>query len=992
MDNLLPNSSSLAFVEAMYAEYLRDPDAVDPAWRRYFDNQQDASHHNGSDSNWRPEPAFRPRSIFNPPNGHTGHHSAPVSTLAATHPPSTPTQNGAGNRAAGNGAAGNGAAGNGANHGITKDAYARASHQAPSLDHGDSATLQYKVERMIRNYRENGHSAAQLDPLGRLRTPAAELDPAYYGFSDADKNRTILSGTMAGRTIGDAIDRLQATYCRSIGVQFMHIDDQEVRIWLQERMEQTQNRLALSSEQQRRILRKLTDAIEFEAFLQKKYVGAKSFSLEGGESLIPLLDLAIEEAGAQGIEEVVLGMAHRGRLNVLANIMGKRPAEIFREFDDVDPEENMGRGDVKYHLGYSNDWRSESGRNVHLSLTFNPSHLEFVNAVVMGRVRAKQDRRQDAKRCRGMGILIHGDAAFIGEGVVQETLNMSELVGYRVGGILHVIVNNQLGFTTDPQDSRSSRYATDVAKMIESPIFHVNGEDPEAVAQVVKLATAFRHEFQRDVVIDMYCYRRFGHNEGDEPRFTQPQMYETIRKRPSVRKAYLERLLKKSDISQEEADELAERRRQWLDDELEDARSDNFKTSVNAFAGVWKGYRGGLEEGIADIDTGIDSTVATRILEHLAHIPEGFKLNSKLKRLVAQRQEMAEGKRPLDWSTAEALAFGSLLLEGHRVRMTGQDSERGTFSQRHAVWHDTDSGSTYMPLAHLQDDTQAPIEIYNSPLSEAGVLGFEYGYSLDWPEGLTLWEAQFGDFVNAGQVIIDQFISSGEDKWRRLCALVMLLPHGFEGAGPEHSSARLERFLALAAEDNMQIVNATTPAQYFHVLRRQVKRNWRKPLVIMTPKSLLRSADAVSPLANVTEGSFQRILPDPEIDPKTTKRILLCSGKVYYDLLRERHEIEFEDVAILRVEQLYPLRDEHLEAALAAYPDGTPVYWVQEEPENMGAWRYLRAKFGFLLLDRFPFHGISRPESASPATGSRSSHNIEQANILKAAFTPHSED
>ncbi|MEM7738910.1 MAG: 2-oxoglutarate dehydrogenase E1 component, partial [Deinococcota bacterium] len=805
-----------------------------------------------------------------------------------------------------------------------------------------------------------------------------------------DQDRTILSGTMAGTTIANAIATLQATYCRSIGVQFMHIDDQAVRIWLQERMEQTQNRLELTSEQQRRILRKLTDAVEFEAFLQKKYVGAKSFSLEGGESLIPLLDLAIEEGGQQGIDEIVLGMAHRGRLNVLANIMGKRPAEIFREFDDVDPEVNMGRGDVKYHLGYSNDWQSESGQNVHLSLSFNPSHLEFVNAVVMGRVRAKQDRRGDDTRCRGMGILIHGDAAFIGEGVVQETLNMSDLAGYRVGGILHVIVNNQLGFTTDPNDSRSSRYATDVAKMIESPIFHVNGEDPEAVAQVVKLAMAFRNKFQRDVVIDMYCYRRFGHNEGDEPRFTQPTMYETIRKRPSVRRAYLERLLKHSDISKDEADALAEQRRAWLDSELDDARSDSFKLSVNAFAGVWKGYVGGAEDNVPDVDTGISAEMASKLLNHLAHVPEGFNLNSKLKRLVAQRSDMASSQRMLDWSTAESLAFGSILLEGHRVRLTGQDSERGTFSQRHSVWHDTNTGETYTALANLSDQ-QAPVEIYNSPLSEAGVLGFEYGYSLDWPEGLTLWEAQFGDFVNAGQVIIDQFISSGEDKWQRLCALVMLLPHGFEGAGPEHSSARLERFLALAAEDNLQIVNATTPAQYFHVLRRQVKRNWRKPLIIMTPKSLLRSARAVSPLSDFTQGQFQRILPDPDIDPATAKRILLCSGKVYYDLLHERREIEYEDVAIIRLEQLYPLREEDLHAVLDPYPDGTHIYWVQEEPENMGAWRYLRGKFGFLMLERFPFYGICRPESASPATGSRSSHNIEQANILKTAFLPRSD-
>ncbi len=933
------NSQSLGFFEDLYLDYLRDPDSVDAQWREYFE----ALPENGINGRQSFGPSFTRASIFNPPsarNGQNGHDGASEIVKAET--------------------------------GEELEVSAGA------------AALQYRVEKLIRNYRVRGHITAELDPLGRGGEQPPELEPSYYGFTDADMDRVVPSGTMAGRTLREVIERLKTTYCRSVGVQFMHIDDLEVRKWLQEQMEASQNQLDLTLAQQRRILETLTNAVVFEDFLQKKYVGAKSFSLEGGESLIPLLDLAIEESGKQGTRDIVLGMAHRGRLNVLTNIMGKRPADIFREFDDVDPEENRGRGDVKYHLGYSSDWNSESGQKVHLSLAFNPSHLEFVNTVVLGRTRAKQDRDNDTKREHGMAILIHGDAAFIGEGVVQETLNLSELPGYRVGGTLHIIVNNQIGFTTPPEEGRSTTYATDVAKMLQIPIFHVNGEDPEAVAQVVKLAMAFRHEFKRDVVVDMYCYRRFGHNEGDEPRFTQPQMYEAIRKRKSVREAYLERLLANSEITNDDADTLAEERRAWLEEQLALARSNDFRPEFQAFAGIWEGYKGGRESGVEDVDTGISAERVKSLLEAQVRVPENFKVNSKIKRNLDLRLDMAAGERPLDWAAAEALAFASLVTEGHRMRMTGQDSQRGTFSHRHAVLHDADTGEEYMPLAHIDPD-QAPIEIHNSALSETGVLGYEYGYSLDWPEGLTLWEAQFGDFVNAGQVIIDQFIASGEDKWRRLSGLVMLLPHGFEGQGPEHSSARLERFLMLCAEDNMQIANVTTPAQYFHLLRRQVLRLWRKPLIVMSPKSLLRHPKVISNFDEFTQGTFRRVLPDPTVDTSKVTRVLLCSGKVYYDLLDEREKLGRDDVAIIRIEQLYPLPEADLQKALAPYAANLPVVWVQEEPYNMGAWFHLRVRFCESLYGR-PFSGVTRPASASPATGSKSSHKIEQNELLNRAF------
>jgi 2-oxoglutarate dehydrogenase E1 component len=932
----MPNSLSLAFVEGLYAEYIEDPASVPSDWKAYFESL--------STEGLPPAqvgPSFRARSLFNP-----------VVRRENGEAPAARAVNG-----------------NGA-------------------DVSEAAVRQDRVDQLVRAYRVRGHMIAAIDPLGLPRAHQPELDPEFYGFTAADLDRKFSSRTIFGSqtlTLRAILLRLRNTYCRSIGVQFMHIDDLTVKNWLQDRMEGSENRTELKRDEQLRILRKLTDAVTFEEFIQKKFLGAKSFSLEGSESLIPLLSFAIERAAEHGVDELVLGMAHRGRLNVLANIIGKSPREIFREFEDRDPQRYFGAGDVKYHLGYSSNYQTASGGSVHLSLCFNPSHLEYVNTVVMGRTRAKQDRTGDLSRGQKIAVLIHGDAAFAGEGIVQETLNLSELDAYSVGGTLHIVVNNQIGFTTPPSQGRSSTYATDVAKMLQIPIFHVNGEDPEAVAQVVRLAMDFRDEFRRDVVIDMYGYRRLGHNEADEPAFTQPLLYAAIAERKSVRDGYVDHLLKLGGMTREEADHISVESRERLERELSEARRDDFVKGQDWLGGHWKGYRGGLEADVPEVTTGVAKPNLMELGKFLTELPKVFNPHQKIERLLQTRREMVSGKRPLDWSMGELLAFASLVSEGIRVRMTGQDAGRGTFSHRHAVLYDVHDGHTYMPLLHVANK-QAPIEIYNSPLSEAGVLGFEYGYSLEWPDGLVLWEAQFGDFVNCAQVIIDQFLVSAEDKWKRLSGLVLLLPHGFEGQGPEHSSARLERFLTLAAEENIQICQPSTPAQYFHVLRRQVLRPWRKPLVVFTPKSLLRHPKATSTLEDLTLEGFQRVLPDTVADPKRVRRILLCSGKVYYELEKEREQRKREDVAIVRIEQLYPLPDQILRTALERYEKDTPVFWVQDEPENMGAWRLLRARFGQTLLDRFPFHGACRAESASPATGSLGCHKLEEQELIDKAF------
>jgi len=944
----LPLSQNLAFIETLYERYLHDPASVPARWGSYFEAlQAEDARDGGLAATMGPGakpftrgPSFEPPPLFRAESVRAG---------------------------------------------PTKDRRRRsASVQA-------SADFQERVDRLVHSFRVRGHMLAQLDPLGLPRPDQPELDPAYYGFTEGDRREAVAENTSCHpgvETLGELVDCLRDTYCRSIGIQFMHIHDLSVRWWLRDRMETTANRLELGRKEQLRILTRLTDAVIFEEFISRKYPAAKSFSLSGSESLIPLLDLAIEKAGDHGVREIVLAMAHRGRLNVLANILEKSPKDIFREFDDIDPELHVGRGDVKYHLGHNSEWRTASGHKVHLSLCFNPSHLEYVSAVALGRVRAKQDRVNDGERVTGMPILIHGDSAFAGEGVVQETLNLSQLDAYWAGGAIHVVINNQIGFTTPTSQSTSGIYATSVARMLQIPIFHVNGEDPEAVAQVVELAMDFRREFQRDVVIDVYSYRRHGHNEIDEPAFTQPLLYQAIRKRKSVQDGYLEHLLKLGDVTEDEAQEIATERKRQLDKGLEVARSKNYVRGNDNPTGIWEGYFGGPEENADEVSTSIPVERAARLLEALAKVPDDFHPHPKIQRWLAARREMASGKRALDWSAAEALAFGSLATDGHRVRLTGQDSERGTFSHRHAVLHDVQDGHGFMPLKHLAPG-QAAVEIHNSSLSEAGVLGFEYGYSLDCPEGLIAWEAQFGDFVNAAQVIIDQFLSSAEDKWNRLSGLVLLLPHAFEGMGPEHSSARLERFLTLAAEDNMQVVYPTTPAQYFHLLRRQALRRWRKPLVVLTPKSLLRNPAATSSLEECVGGRFERILGDGA-HPQDVSRILLCSGKIFFDLDQRRQAEGRNDVAIIRVEQLYPFPEKALAAALLPYPATTSLFWVQEEPENMGAWPFMRYRLGEQAFGRLPFQGIFRPASASPATGSASTHRMEQEELLDAAFDRNS--
>lgn len=848
---------------------------------------------------------------------------------------------------------------------------------------------------LIRAYRERGHLIADLDPLGLKKVDIhPELKPEHYGFTAADYDRVIFLGGIFGfekATLRQILNKCRSTYSGKIGVEYMHIQDPEQKQWLQDRMEEVENQTAFSDEGKKAILERLAAAEGFEKFLHVKYPGTKRFGIDGGEAMVPAIEQIMKRGAQLGLEEVVIGMPHRGRLNVLTNIMGKSFTSMFSLFmGKADtPEDALGSGDVKYHLGASHD-REFDNNTVHLSLTANPSHLEVVNPVVVGKARAKKEQRGGSEE-KVLSLLLHGDAAFAGQGLVAETLMLSEIDGYSIGGTIHFIVNNQIGFTTSPLQSRSGPYCTDVAKMIQSPIFHVNGDDAEATVHVARVAIEYRQKFKKDVVVDMYCYRRFGHNEGDEPMFTQPLMYKKIKDHQSTFTIYADKLVREGLLTKEQTDKVFDDFNNKLENDFKAAES--YKPNVvDMLEGRWKGLKVGDTTGARRGKTGISKDAAQKIGKALTTLPDGFEANAKIVRQLEQKAEMFKTGKDFDWATAEALAFGSLLLEGVPVRLSGQDCERGTFSQRHSVLHDQNNDKEYTPLNNLEGKS-ARYEVLNSPLSEAAVLGFEYGYTLAEPHALVMWEAQFGDFVNGAQVLIDQFIVSGEAKWLRMSGLVMLLPHGYEGQGPEHSSARPERFLQLCAEDNMQVLNCSTPASYFHALRRQVNRDFRKPLIIMTPKSLLRHKLCVSPLAMMTGNeTFHRVLYEDDAvmktlaKPKDIKRVIICTGKVYYDLFEAREKNKIKNVTMLRLEQLYPFPDDVLEEELKKYPNAE-VVWVQEEPENQGYWHFVDRRIEAVLTKIKHKSArpklISRNASASTATGLASWHTKQQQRLLE---------
>lgn len=850
------------------------------------------------------------------------------------------------------------------------------------IENLESIEKQAKAIQMINMFRVRGHLLAHLDPLYLKVQYHPELDPSYYGFTVWDYDREFITDGLADlrtATLRKILEILYQTYCDKIGVEYKHIQDPVQKQWLQEKMETNRNTPNFSAEEKKHILFKLSEAENFEKFIDKKYIGHKRFSLEGSETIIPTLDYLLECAADNNVEELILGMAHRGRLNVLANIIGKSMSAIFSEFEGhIDPTSAQGSGDVKYHLGASGEYHTTDGNKIKVSVASNPSHLEFVNPVVEGIVRAKQTRTKDENRDLTIPVLVHGDAAVAGEGIVAETLNLSQLHGYRTGGTIHIIINNQIGFTTSPIDARSSFYATDVAKMIQAPIFHVNGDDPEATLLVTKLAYEYRMEFHKDVVIDIFGYRRLGHNEADEPAFTQPLMYKTIRNHPSVKEIYKKKLLEEKVITPEEVDEMEKKIFDKMNEGHEQAHK--FKTDIPLAVTVQE-----IEAAEAGVSTNVSMKELDHIVEAITSLPDTFSLHPKLRKFIESRREFLDKEIEVDWAFGEALAFGSLLQEGIPIRLSGQDSSRGTFSQRHIVLTDAETGNEIIPLNNVTPD-KALIEPLDSLLSEAAVLGFEYGYSTADPITLVLWEAQFGDFVNAAQVIIDNFISSSDTKWHLPNNLTMLLPHGQEGQGPEHSSARLERFLTLCADDNMIVCNPTTSAQYFHLLRRQSKQKNKRPLVIMTPKSLLRLPEAKSKKEEFTSGMFKEIIDDKVRDISSIKRILLTSGKVSYDLLKYKHDHQITDTAVVRLEQYYPYKSHFMKEILRSYKNAKEVVWVQEEPENMGAWNFLALLLHRDLAKGQSLYCVSKQESASPAPGSLSVHNETQKELIIQAF------
>ncbi len=947
------------FIEELYTRYLRDPKSVDASWQGFFAQLGDDIRvvlEEVRGATWTPRAPAVPGAAGGAAPKDDFVDGQPVA-LAGLAPAPAPES--------------------GAVHPATRDSI--------------------RALMLIRAYRVRGHLIADLDPLGldgEKHHP--ELDPATYGFTAEDYDREIFVDGVLGlesATLREVLTVVKQTYCSKVGIEFMHIQYPDQKAWLQQRVESSRNVPELSVEERRQILRQLYASEGFERFLHIKYPGTKRFSLEGAESVIPMIEAIIETAGALGVEEIVLGMPHRGRLNVLTAVMGKSYAAIFSEFqgEAANPDDVQGSADVKYHLGTSSDRELANGKTIHLSLSANPSHLEAINPVVEGKTRAKQTQRGDAKRQRVMSLLMHGDAAFAGQGLVAETLGLSELRGHRTGGTIHIIVNNQIGFTTSPKYSRSSPYPSDGAKMVQAPILHVNGDDPEAVVHVARLAVEFRQRFNRDVVIDLFCYRRYGHNEADEPAFTQPLMYRKIAQHPTTRQVYTEKLIADGVLTPKEAEALIGEFNESLEASLEAAQSYR-PNKADWLEGAWTGFEQAGAEGPRRGKTAVPLKLLKEVALGIFKPPNGIQAHRKVERLLEhQRQTIASGEG-IGWATAEALAFGTLLCEGNGVRLVGQDTGRGTFSQRHSVLTDQVTEERYVPLNHIRPG-QAAFEVVDSMLSEAAVLGFEYGYSLVDPSTLVLWEAQFGDFANGAQVIIDQFVSSGESKWLRMSGLVMLLPHGFEGQGPEHSSARLERYLQLCAEDNMQVVNCTTPASYFHVLRRQLRRNFRKPLVVMTPKSLLRHKRCVSRLKDMGPGTaFHRVLyeDEPSAPDDEIRRIVLCAGKVFYDLEAERDKRGATDVAMLRLEQLAPFPAKALAEQFQRY-SRAEVVWCQEEPQNMGAWTFVAPRIeavhaelgGAVKRPRY----VGRPEAASPATGVLKTHVAEQAALVDEALT-----
>jgi 2-oxoglutarate dehydrogenase E1 component len=941
MKEFLGNSylfgSNAPFIEALYDNYLKDPGSVESRWRSYFDELQrlddgppDVAHEE-----------VRQRFI----DLAKSHRRAPVAREA------------------------------GAERQIS--------------------AKQFCVLQLITAHRTLGVRHADLDPLGRLEKPyVAELDPPYYGLTDADMDTVFSTGTLVWKreaTLREILEFLKATYCGSIGVEYMYMSDMTQKRWLQDRLESVRSTPSYDAAFRKHVLERLTAAETLEKYMHTRYVGQKRFSGEGGESLIPQLDLLLQRAGKAGVQELVIGMAHRGRLNVLVNTMGKMPKDLFAEFEGKhDEHDELMAGDVKYHMGFSSNVMTPGGP-MHVTLAFNPSHLEIVNPVVEGSVRARQHRRKDQRGDQVLPVLIHGDASFAGQGIIQETLNLAQTRGYGTGGTVHIVVNNQIGFTTsDPRDVRSTLYCTDVAKMLEVPIFHVNGDDPDAVCLVTEIALDYRMQFHRDVVVDLVCYRRLGHNEQDEPMVTQPLMYKRIAKLPTTRKLYAERLAREGVTSAEEAEDMIATFRKALDGGYHTNKTilSNYKPPYEI---DWTRYKG--HKWNEDDDTRLPLDKLKELAERITTVPPNFKLHPRVQKIVDDRRAMARGELPLDWGMAEHLAYATLLDEGYSIRLSGQDSGRGTFFHRHAVLHDQnrerwDQG-TYVPLQHVSDK-QGDFVVIDSLLSEAGVLGFEYGYSTSSPNELVVWEAQFGDFANGAQVVIDQFIAAGEVKWGRMCGLVMLLPHGYEGQGPEHSSARIERYLQLCADYNMQVCIPATPVQLYYLLRRQMVRPYRKPLIVFTPKSLLRHKDSASPLEEFATDKFNAVNEDwdaKDIDPSKVTRVIFCSGKVYYDLRNERKARGIHNLPLVRIAQLYPFAHDQFRAQIERYKTATEIVWCQEEPRNQGAWRHIQHYLLRHLLPHQKLYYAGRESSASPAAGYKALHDEQQKALVDQALT-----